>query len=209
MAPWQRITVYRYTLPPPYELATEHLFQELPLSTYPAGTTVEPLAYEMEPGASLGRAATWTTMLWSCFPDASPHEVRDQATSGCPFARRATVGLCVRMPPNGCPTHAKLPRGVPAPVGYSLSCLCSKTPHEPCVEATDAEATIAGQHALVRRYPGCCPARLRARTAHRLARADAPGDKTVVSAASAQRTLDTRLRHSAGRPLRGEWRRCQ
>jgi hypothetical protein len=63
MAPWQRITVYRYTLPPPYALATEHLFEELPLSTYPAGTTVEPLAYEMAPGASLGRAAPWNQAM--------------------------------------------------------------------------------------------------------------------------------------------------
>ena len=108
MAQWQRITVYRYTLPPPYECETEHLFEELPLSTYPAGTTVEPLEYEMEPGAYLGRAAPWT-ILWFCFPDASPHGVRDQATSGCPFARRATAGLCVRMTPNSCPTKAKLP----------------------------------------------------------------------------------------------------
>ena len=37
VAQWQRITIYRYTLPPPYE-ATEHLFEELPLSTYPSGT---------------------------------------------------------------------------------------------------------------------------------------------------------------------------
>src|SRR5262249_39511578 len=34
VAQWQRITIYRYTLPPPYE-ATEHLFEELPLGTYP------------------------------------------------------------------------------------------------------------------------------------------------------------------------------
>ena len=52
VAPWQRMTIYRYTLPPPYE-ATEHLFEELPLSTYPSGTTMEPLAYEMAPGAHL------------------------------------------------------------------------------------------------------------------------------------------------------------
>src|SRR5262245_63508674 len=58
MAQWQRMTVYRYTLPPPYELEIEHLFEELPLSTYPSGTTVEPLAYEMAPGAHLGRATT-------------------------------------------------------------------------------------------------------------------------------------------------------
>ena len=63
MAQWQRITIYRYTLPPPYELATEHLFEELPLSTYPAGTTVELLEYEMEPGAALGRAAPWNQAL--------------------------------------------------------------------------------------------------------------------------------------------------
>jgi len=62
VAPWQRITIYRYTLPPPYE-ATEHLFEELPLSTYPSGTTMEPLAYEMEPGAHLGRAAPWNQAL--------------------------------------------------------------------------------------------------------------------------------------------------
>ena len=62
MAPWQRITIYSYTLPSPYE-ATEHLFEELPLSTYPSGTTMEPLAYEMEPGAHLGRAAPWTQAL--------------------------------------------------------------------------------------------------------------------------------------------------
>lgn len=71
MAPWQRITVYRYTLPPPYALVTEYLFEELPLSTYPSGTTVEPLEYEMEPGASLGRATTWTQAL-VLFPRREP-----------------------------------------------------------------------------------------------------------------------------------------
>jgi hypothetical protein len=55
VTPWQRLTIYRYTLPPPYE-ATEYLFEELPLSTYPSGTTMEPLAYEMAPGAHLGSA---------------------------------------------------------------------------------------------------------------------------------------------------------
>ena len=54
--------LYRYTLPPPYE-ATEHLFEELPLSTYPSSTTMEPLAYEMAPGAHLGRAAPWNQAL--------------------------------------------------------------------------------------------------------------------------------------------------
>jgi len=62
MAPWQRLTIYRYTLPPPYE-AIEHLFEDLPLSTYPSGTIVEPLEYEMAPGASLGRAAPWNQAL--------------------------------------------------------------------------------------------------------------------------------------------------
>jgi hypothetical protein len=36
MAPWQRIIVYRYTLPPPYELATEHLFEELAAEHLPS-----------------------------------------------------------------------------------------------------------------------------------------------------------------------------
>ena len=63
MAQWQRITVYCYILPPPFELATEHLFEALPLSTYPAGTTVEPLAYEMEPGAYLGREDPWNQAM--------------------------------------------------------------------------------------------------------------------------------------------------
>jgi hypothetical protein len=62
VTPWQRLTIYRYTLPPPYE-ATEYLFEELPLSTYPSGTTMEPLAYEMVPGAHLGSAAPWTQAL--------------------------------------------------------------------------------------------------------------------------------------------------
>jgi len=67
---WQRITIYRYTLPPPYE-ATEHLFEELPLSTYPSGTIMEPLAYEMEPGAHLGPATPWNQAL-VLFPRREP-----------------------------------------------------------------------------------------------------------------------------------------
>jgi hypothetical protein len=70
VAPWQRLTIYRYTLPPPYE-ATEHLCEELPLSTYPSGTTMEPLAYEMAPGAHLGRAAPWQQAL-VLFPPRAP-----------------------------------------------------------------------------------------------------------------------------------------
>lgn len=71
MASRQRITVYRYTLPPPYALETAHLFEELPLSSYPSGTAVEPLADEMEPGASLGRATTRTPAL-VLFPQREP-----------------------------------------------------------------------------------------------------------------------------------------
>ena len=56
MAPWQRLTIYRSTLAPAYA-ATAHLFEALPLHTYPAGTTMEPLAYAMAPGAYLGRVA--------------------------------------------------------------------------------------------------------------------------------------------------------
>jgi hypothetical protein len=71
MAQWQRITVYRYTLPPPYELEIENLFEELPLSTYPSGSTVEPLAYEMAPGAHLGRA-TRSHQAMVLFPRREP-----------------------------------------------------------------------------------------------------------------------------------------
>src|SRR5712691_6789685 len=105
VAQWQRLTIYRYTLPPPYE-ATEHLFEELPLSTYPSGTTMEPLAYEMTPGAHLGRAAPWTRR-WSCFLRVSHPGGRKHAPAEYPFVRRVTAGICVRMPPNGCPTHNK------------------------------------------------------------------------------------------------------
>ena len=105
VAPWQRMTIYRYTLPPPYD-ATEHLFEELPLSPYPSGTTLEPLAYEMEPGAHLGRAAPWTQAL-VLFPRREPTRRAGHAPSGCPFVRRVTAGICVRMPPNGCPINAK------------------------------------------------------------------------------------------------------
>src|SRR5215471_19731683 len=76
VAQWQRITIYRYILPPPDE-ATEHLFEELPLSTYPSGTTMEPLAYEMAPGAHLGRAAPWQQAL-VLLP---PHEPTRRARS--------------------------------------------------------------------------------------------------------------------------------
>src|SRR5262245_42472554 len=47
------------------------------------------------------------TMRWSCFLGVSQHGWRYHEPSGCPFVRRWTEGICVRMPPNGCPTHAK------------------------------------------------------------------------------------------------------
>jgi hypothetical protein len=105
VAQWQRITIYRYTLPPPYE-ATEHLFEELPLSTYPSGTTMEPLAYEMEPGAHLGRAAPWNQAL-VLFPRREPTLRAGSRAIG--VSLRVTAGICGRMTPNGCPTHAKRP----------------------------------------------------------------------------------------------------
>ena len=98
MTPWQRLTIYCYTLPPPYE-ATEHLFEELPLSTYPSGTTMEPLAYEMAPGAHLGRAAPWNQAL-VLFLRVSYLGWRKHAP-GCLFVRRVPAGICVRMPPTG------------------------------------------------------------------------------------------------------------
>src|SRR6185369_13644451 len=80
VAPWQRLTIYRYTLPPP-DAATEHLFEELPLSTYPSGTTMEPLAYEMAPGIHLGRAAPWTQTL-VLFPRCAPSGMAGARTLG-------------------------------------------------------------------------------------------------------------------------------
>ena len=110
MTPWQRLTIYRYTLPPPYE-ATEYLFEELPLSTYPSGTTMEPLAYEMAPGAHLGSAAPWTQAL-VLFPQGErPGMAGAPAPAGCPFVRRVTASICVRMTPNECPTQATRPWG--------------------------------------------------------------------------------------------------
>ena len=91
MPPWQRLTVYRYTLPSPYELATAHLFEELPLSTYPAGTTVEPLEYEMEPGASLGRAAPWNQAM-VLFPRREPTRGAGSRDSGLSFREACDRG---------------------------------------------------------------------------------------------------------------------
>jgi hypothetical protein len=90
VTPWQRITIYRYTLPPPYE-ATEHLFEELPLSTYPSGTTMEPLAYEMEPGAHLGRAAPWNHAL-VLFPQREPTRMAVSRASGVSFREACDRG---------------------------------------------------------------------------------------------------------------------
>src|SRR5262245_35265761 len=104
VAQWQRITIYRYTLPLPYE-ATEYLFEELPLSTYPSGTTMEPLAYEMEPGAHLGRAAPWTQAL-VLFPRHEPTRMTDSRAIGVSFREACDRGyLCPYAPqrvPDSC-----------------------------------------------------------------------------------------------------------
>jgi len=90
VAQWQRLTIYRYTLPPPYE-ATEHLFEELPLSTYPSGTTMEPLAYEIEPGAHLGRAAPWNQAL-VLFPRPEPTRMAVSRAIGVSFREACDCG---------------------------------------------------------------------------------------------------------------------
>src|SRR5215470_7015385 len=90
VAQWQRITIYCYTLPPPYE-ATEHLFEELPLSTYPSGTIMEPLAYEMEPGAHLGRAAPWNQAL-VLFPRREPPRMVGSRAIGVSFREACDRG---------------------------------------------------------------------------------------------------------------------
>jgi len=90
VAQWQRITIYRYNLPPPYE-ATEHLFEELPLSTYPSGTTMEPLAYEMAPGAHLGRAAPWNQAL-VLFPWREPTQMAVSRAIGVSFREACDRG---------------------------------------------------------------------------------------------------------------------
>ena len=90
VAQWQRLTIYRYTLPPPYE-AIEHLFEALPLSTYPSGTTMEPLAYEMAPGAHLGRAAPWTQAL-VLFPRREPPGMAGARASGVSFREACDRG---------------------------------------------------------------------------------------------------------------------
>ena len=90
MTPWQRLTIYRYTLPPPYE-ATEYLFEELPLSIYPSGTTMEPLAYEMAPGAHLGRAAPRTQAL-VLFPQREPPGMAGARAIGVSFREACDRG---------------------------------------------------------------------------------------------------------------------
>src|SRR5262245_24928262 len=90
VAQWERITIYRYTLPLPYE-ATEHLFEELPLSTYPSGTTMEPLAYEMEPGAHLGRAVPRNQTL-VLFPRCEPTRRAGAPASGVSFREACERG---------------------------------------------------------------------------------------------------------------------
>ena len=48
---------------------------------------------------------------WSCFLRVSHPGWREHAPAGCPFVRRVTEGICVRMTPTGCPTQAKRPWG--------------------------------------------------------------------------------------------------
>jgi len=102
VAQWQRITIYRYTLPPPYE-ATEHLFEELPLSTYPSGTTMEPLAYEMEPGAHLGRAAPWNQAL-VLFPRCEPTRRAGSPAIGVSFREACDRGYLRPYDPQRVPS---------------------------------------------------------------------------------------------------------
>ena len=90
VAQWQRITIYRYTLPPPYE-AIEHLFEKLPLSTYPSGTSMEPLAYEMAPDAHLGRAAPWNHAL-VLFPRREPIRMAVSRAIGVSFREACDRG---------------------------------------------------------------------------------------------------------------------
>jgi hypothetical protein len=108
VTPWQRLTIYRYTLPPPYE-ATEHLFEELPLSTYPSGTTVKPLAYAMAPGAHLGRAAPWTQAL-VLFPPREPPGMAGARASGMSFREACDRGYLRPDAPHRVPDagHAAL-----------------------------------------------------------------------------------------------------
>ncbi len=101
VAQWQRLTIYRYTLPPPYE-ATEHLFEELPLSTYPSGTTMEPLAYEMEPGAHLGRAAPWNQAL-VLFPGREPIQMAASRAIGVSFREACDRGYLRPYDPHRVP----------------------------------------------------------------------------------------------------------
>jgi hypothetical protein len=101
VAQWQRLTIYRYTLPPPYD-ATEHLFEALPLSTYPSGTTMEPLAYEMAPGVHLGRAAPWTQAL-VLFPPREPPGRAEARTSGMSFREACARGYLRPYAPQRAP----------------------------------------------------------------------------------------------------------
>ena len=98
---WQRLTIYRYTLPPPYE-ATEHLFEDLPLSTYPSGTTMEPLAYEMAPGIHLGRAAPWTQAL-VLFPPREPPGMAGARAIGVSFREACDRGYLRPYDPHRVP----------------------------------------------------------------------------------------------------------
>jgi hypothetical protein len=115
VGPWQCITIYRYTLPPPYE-ATEYLFEELPLSTYPSGTTLEPLAYEMAPGAHLGRAAPWTQAL-VLFPRCAPTQRAGSHAIGVSFREACDRGYLRPYDPQRVPDACEGQPGSCLPCG--------------------------------------------------------------------------------------------
>jgi hypothetical protein len=72
-------------------MPTEYLFEALPLSSYPSGTTIEPLAYAMEPGAYLGRAAPWTQAL-VLFPPREPSGMAGARALGMSFREACDRG---------------------------------------------------------------------------------------------------------------------
>ena len=132
VAPWQRMTIYHSTLPPPYE-ATDHLFEELPLRTYPSGAIMEPLAYEMSPGAPLA-VRHRATRRWSCFLGMSQPEGRLPRHRGVLF-----VNICPRVSASVCsPTGTRLVPSGPGWIGSS----------KPLFPATLPPASASGRCAL-------------------------------------------------------------
>jgi hypothetical protein len=79
---WQPIPVWRYTSP---DGTTEVLLRELPLTAFPAGTTVQlvPDTYALEPGAHIGYSGTvgGQAVFPACRDDRAPY----QRETGVPF----------------------------------------------------------------------------------------------------------------------------